>query len=392
MIWTCPSCLNKIDVTNRLFPLVCSCGGIVRTDGTFHIPKPIPFQDIPSIRDGTWEKFDTDSYRREQQLISEETVRRGNAAWTSLHSYRGSTPQERAEFLSHWETTIPSSSCGCSESYQRYRHDDPPNFESDYAFFVWGVRIHNKVNEKLQRKQWSVAFAIQQWKLTQPTIDSMVAVTSLSLLPKHKEVQQECLDSWRRLGLRIVSGNTEKEIDRLQSLYDVEFAVVKPSTSYDRPTPRIFDLLRICKDRPMLMLNSDIAIYGGQHVLTDAVSSRTALIGVRNNYTGTIENASVEQWGIDAFLLYPEQVSTFPDLDFAIGQTLWDYWVPYHLERSQQKVRWIGEPYFFHQSHRVHWHKESFLIGREMIEDYYGGQVDWERWRRDRPYSKHVAT
>lgn len=388
MIWTCPSCLSKIDVTSRLFPLVCSCGGIVRTDGTFHIPKPIPFQDIPSIRDGTWEKFNTNDHRREQQLISEETVRRGNAAWTALHSYRGSTPQERAEFLSHWETTIPSSSCGCSESYQRYRHDDPPNFESDYAFFVWGVRMHNKVNEKLQRKQWSVAFAIQQWKLTQPTMNQVVAVTSLSLLPKHREVQDECLDSWRRFGLQVVSCNTQQEVEQLKTLYDVEFKVVGASSSYDRATPRIYDIMNSVTDNPILLINSDISIYGDQRFILDCVERRESIIGLRNNYHATIADSKVEPWGIDAFLLYPDQVSTFPDLDFAIGQTMWDYWVPYHLQKGNAKLRWVGEPFFFHKAHPVHWKKESTSIGRQMISSHYGEEVDWEKWRRSLPFGK----
>ena len=386
-IWTCPNCVREIDLTGRLLPLVCECGGVLRTNGKFFVPQPKVGISRNIDSEGKWIPISKDLIDEMTRKKLDAIQAQGNRAWTALHSYHGCDPA----FLDDWEQTIPNASCACAESYRRYKMNDAPDFSSPVAFFEWGVRIHNEVNKKLGKKQCSIPHAIQLWKRVQQQTDKLNIVTSLSLLPKHKEVQEECLDSWRRLGVRIISGNTEKEIDRLQSLYNVQYAVVRPSTSYDRPTPRIFDLLHLCKDKPTLLINSDIAIHGWQHVLIDAVDTRTTLIGVRHNHTGTIAKTTVEQWGIDAFLLYPEQVSTFPDLDFAIGQTLWDYWVPYHLERSHQKMRWIGEPYFFHQSHRVHWLKQSFLIGRKMMAEHYGDEVDWERWRRERPYAKQVA-
>ncbi len=390
MNWTCPNCSYVTAVVDMLLPFVCKCGGIIRTDGTFHIPKPIPFQDVPSVRNGQWKSLDKEYYDSAVYRAAEETMRQGRAAWESIHTFRGKTREERARFLDDWEQTIPNTGCGCSDSYEQYKRDDPPSFETDLDFFCWSVRMHNRVNQKLQRKQWSVAYAIQQWKLTQPTIDSMVAVTSLSLLPKHKEVQQECLDSWRRFGLQVVSCNTHQEVDELKTLYDVEFKVVGASSSYDRATPRIHDIMNAVTDKPILLISSDISIHGDQRFILNCVERRESIIGIRNNYHATIEDSKVEPWGIDAFLLYPDQVTTFPNLDFAIGQTMWDYWVPFHLQKANAKLRWVGEPFFFHRSHPVHWKKESTSIGREMISLHYGEEVDWEKWRRGLPFGEAV--
>jgi hypothetical protein len=138
----------------------------------------------------------------------------------------------------------------------------------------------------------------------------------------------------------------------------------------------------------MLMINSDIATYGDQRMLIDAISNRDNLIGLRQNWTGAISDFKVERWGIDAFLLYPDQVATFPDLDFAIGQTMWDYWVPYQLQKIGGKLRWYGEPFFFHKTHPIHWKEESTSIGQGLIASHYGETIDWEGWRRSLPFGE----
>jgi hypothetical protein len=310
-------------------------------------------------------------------------VETGRAAWTSLHSYSGCDP----EFLREWEKTIPSASCNCKESYNVYKAEDRPDFSSPMAFFLWGCRIHNRVNAKLGKPKLPLWSAIEKWKPVQPEVSDLVLVTSLSPLPKHLEVQEESLRSWKAMGFTAISGNTSEEIPSLRDLYDIDFFEVRPSSSFNRPCPRVYDLMQLGGDRPMLMINSDIAIYGDQRVFTSAIVNRESIVGVRHNWTELIGNAKVENWGLDAFLIYPEQVETFPDLDFAIGQTMWDYWILYHLERIKAKIKWVSEPVFFHKLHPVHWEATSVSVGQNMIASHYNDSVDWERWRRLRPFS-----
>ena len=225
-------------------------------------------------------------------------------------------------------------------------------------------------------------------KIPQPRIVGLTAVTSLSKLPHHLDIQERCLKTWKDMGLRVVSGNAKSEIDGLREIYpNVEFMECKESSWYERPTPRIYDLMRLV-DGPILLINSDIELHGNQSVLLNAINSGACLAGLRHNYESSIFEASVEQWGIDAFLLHPEQIATFPDLDFAIGQTMWDYWVPYHLGKEGAKLRWFGEPFFFHKTHSVHWSKESTAIGMQAVTAHYGEDVNWEMWRKNLPFGE----
>lgn len=66
-------------------------------------------------------------------------------AWHYLHAYRGCDP----EWLAKWERIIPSGRCNCKAGYRDILKDYPPDFSSPEAFFEWGVRLHNAVNQKL---------------------------------------------------------------------------------------------------------------------------------------------------------------------------------------------------------------------------------------------------
>ena len=380
-VWTCNVC-GYVSYDRELnFPTICpSCKLIYSSSDQVFDPSHRnndPYNKIHAARLMQKELVD----RRSKW--SESPVETGRAAWLALHSYDGCDPG----FLREWEKTIPSSSCGCKESYNVYKAEDRPDFSSPMAFFLWGCRIHNRVNAKLGKPKLPLWSAIEQWKPVQPGVSDLVVVTSLSPLPKHLEVQDESLRSWKAMGFTVISGNTAEEIPSLRDLYDVDFFEVKPSSSFDRPCPRVYDLMQLGGDRPMLMINSDIAIYGDQRVFTSAIENRESIVGVRHNWTELIGNAKVENWGLDAFLIYPEQVETFPDLDFAIGQTMWDYWIPYHLEMINAKIKWVGEPIFFHRLHPVHWEATSVSVGQNMIASHYNDSVDWERWRRSRPFS-----
>lgn len=386
MIWTCPNCLETVDLSERMFPLVCVCGGVVGTDGRFFIPDTMPASQKYLEVNGEWKPMSQEMVAQVRAEQEQRTVDQGRKAWIAKHSYSGCDQS----FLTHWESTIPNGNCGCPESYQAFKLEDPPDMSSPWGFFLWGLRMHNRVNRKLGKPEWSLWSSLKKWKRKQPSIKGLVAITSVSPLESHMQVQSECIQSWRDMGMEVISGNTMEEISLLRSQYDVEFVEVRPSKSFDRPCPRIYDLMQIGKriGAPSLLINSDISMYGHQGLIVNAIEHGENIVGLRNNWYEEISDHKVEKWGIDAFLLYPDQISTFPDLDFAIGQTMWDYWVAYHLQTIKAKVRWVGEPFFFHKAHPVNWDKYSVRIGQSMVSQHYGSSVDWETWRRLLPFGE----
>lgn len=231
----------------------------------------------------------------------------------------------------------------------------------------------------------------KDWKdCQQPRIKQFVAVTSLSPLPKHQERQPVCLNSWKRFGLRIVAVNAADEIDLMKANYpQVDQWIVNNDrpTWYSKPTQYIHSLLHAAEElrSDVLIINSDIEIYGGQEVLIEA-AAKGPVVGIRWNYNQSPAGASQEGWGLDAFFVPRELAMGVPEACYAIGRPFWDYWLPYHLKIKNDVQTWIGWPYFYHQAHPLHWTEADWFYGRDWFESHYGVKIDWNEWRDNQPF------
>lgn len=81
-------------------------------------------------------------------------------AWIALHNYTGCDPVWHA----NWELTIPDYGCSCRKDYAEYKADNPPDFSSPSAYWLWGVQLHNWVNRKLGRAELTVEEARAIWR------------------------------------------------------------------------------------------------------------------------------------------------------------------------------------------------------------------------------------
>lgn len=310
------------------------------------------------------------------------TVVSGRLAWKKLHTKRRLTP----EWLGEWETTIPKS-CNCPSGYQFFKQSVQPKFLGELEDFTWSWELHNFVNLKLQKPTWSLDEALFYWR---PDLkDNIVsksrdATIVTSFYNSNIVTQLDCLNSWQRSGFHVVSVNLDTEIEQLKPIFkDVEFQVGEPSLRYHKQTPKIHSLLTAKVSTPFkLIINSDIKIY---HPI-DSFMSQVPALGIRRNFIDTPMDGDIERWGIDAFLLPEELCGKFPNLDFAIGQPMFDYWIPWHLGRMNVELKWFGEPLFFHKTHEINWKNEALQIGWDMIYEHYNAGEDWELWRLNHPY------
>lgn len=241
--------------------------------------------------------------------------------------------------------------------------------------------------------------------IQQPPIDSLTAVTALSIKNHSVERQTLCLDSWKRFGLEIVAKNTEAEIDELWGLYpQVDRWIVENelSTHYDFPTQLIRNLADTAMelDRTVMVINSDIELLGPQSALLDAISPEAMTIGIRWNHDDDKRLAKEFEWGLDAFTFTPEQAAMIPkDFPFAIGHAMWDYAVPALFQNKGVPLRFVHEPIMFHRNHKQNWSPEGWHFGAEWtkrelgIEIVYssnefrrgldpGWAYDKDRWRK----------
>lgn len=208
------------------------------------------------------------------------------------------------------------------------------------------------------------------------------AITSLNPNPERRARQQRCLDSWRDIGLPIIAVNTAEEIDSLRRWHPfVEFRVSDSvSTEYDRPTQRIASLIDvgIAIGLQFMLINSDIEIRGDYELIETALSQPQSLtIGVRYNHYSltTIDESQQEKYGLDAFLMSPELAATVPDMPFAIGKPVWDYWIPHHFRSLGCGFNWINTPFFFHESHPLGWSRSDWGLGADWMKEKYGVNV-----------------
>lgn len=298
--------------------------------------------------------------------------------WLELHCKLNPTQ----EWFDDWISRIPST-CGCGDDFPKVVELNPPRFDD---WFAYSVDLHNAINKKLGKPLVNLHEAKLLYPQCsfdqQPSIANLVAVTSLA--PHRLDRQTVCLDSWRQLGLSIIAVNSQDEIEQIGSDYpqvDQWIAASDP----DCKTQRINALLDVATllQSPILLINADIEIYGDQSRLLNLVSQRKNAVGIRHNYETHPGNATIEKWGLDAFLVYPEQVGQLSRVKFSIGKPMWDYWLPWELEKIGE-CEWITAPYFFHRSHELAWTPEECTAAYKAFAAQFG-EVDWHTWRRSHP-------
>ena len=319
----------------------------------------------------------------EKQLIALQTSEY-HTHWAELHNMHNATQ----ELLDSWVERIPGTGCDCRQGYFELvaRPELKPRFGLDW--FRWTFDLRNAVREKLHKEPWQWDAALREWQPQQPTTYSVIAVTSIS--PRSVENQREALASWKRLGLSVVSVNTSKEIKKLRS----EFSEVDEwienndlGTFYASPTQPINRLLDVAtaKQKPILLINSDIRILGDQATILKVVESGKSAIGIRHNFEKHPSEATQEVWGLDAFIVWPDQVAGLPEVVFSVGRPMWDYWLAWSMLNGKRQTNWLGEPYFFHLAHQVAWSDADCTQAHEhFAKTFY--PIDWGSWRKSLPF------
>ena len=91
--------------------------------------------------------------------IEERKIAHGRFAWSKKHGYLGCDPQ----WHELWVLLIPSFGCTCKQDFADYCKDNPPDFSSPEAYWLWGFNLHNYVNRKLGKPELTIEEARLQW-------------------------------------------------------------------------------------------------------------------------------------------------------------------------------------------------------------------------------------
>ena len=66
------------------------------------------------------------------------------------------------DFMTHFASVYPCRHC--AEHLQAEMEEDPPQVQSRQALSQWWCRMHNKVNEQLDKPQFDCSKVLERWR------------------------------------------------------------------------------------------------------------------------------------------------------------------------------------------------------------------------------------
>lgn len=203
-----------------------------------------------------------------------------------------------------------------------------------------------------------------------------VALTSISPVHHHAGIQKHCTDTWLEHGLKIVSFNTPDEVAALSPEYpDVEFVPTFRTMQhkFGKPYVQVNALLDWAKEsghEEILIINSDIFLRDAGEVLLQGFElAKEGCVYAHRVDVNELTDSQGEPyiWGMDVFFLHPDHLHVFPQTLYCLGQTFWDYWVPYTVKKAGLKIHEIKTPFAYHLLHPQRWSELSWHKMAEYV-------------------------
>jgi hypothetical protein len=330
---------------------------------------------------------------KETKKPKSQQIRERPNHWFALHEYtqngKWDVKKAKADYTL-WQESLPRSTCDCKEDWKKRVKENPPDFTSEESYFEWGVNRHNDVNIHLGKPVMDMitAYSIYREPPQQPPIDNLIVMTSLSPLPHHQTRQELCLSTWKKQGLTIAAVCPSQEKAELENHPHVDFFHWTENLCDNlttKPTVKITEILQtgLQYNKPICLLNSDIELHGPQKILLSYLHNK-CVAGIRHNYSHHVRTSRPEEWGLDLFIVQPQQIELMGHRDYGIGKTFWDYWIPEWHIRHGYGLEILAEPYMFHKTHPLHWTMEDLYITEKWwCEEFNHKLKHSPKWRKE---------
>ena len=211
-----------------------------------------------------------------------------------------------------------------------------------------------------------------------PLIEDMITIAT-SLAPgKDLHNQRMAVNSWLKLGFRVISINAAEEIAVLQPNFpQLEFVRANRDGREKFTKPYIyFDdcLAYLAKSKSKIcgIVNSDIYLLKEEfYSFLKKEAGHSFVYGCRVDVE-TMENLTGEvfELGFDYFFFDKQIVSHYPPSNFLIGLPMWDFWavlIPICLKVPVKKVI---TPHAYHIRHKTNWDDKTWYLFREELIRY----------------------
>jgi hypothetical protein len=187
----------------------------------------------------------------------------------------------------------------------------------------------------------------------------MKLYTSLSPNPSAASIQRACVKSWIDHGNEPICVQAHGD-DVEASLPDGARAVrVKPTLGGIRHKPyvgldAILDAFLATDDAQCGIINGDIEIRDPDGLIEAHQVGSLACLR-RYDHDGDLSLAKVFPSGFDMFILSRQHALSVPRSMFVIGQTWWDYWLPWSCAQAGHRLTTINAPVIFHRRHHLNY-------------------------------------
>lgn len=198
--------------------------------------------------------------------------------------------------------------------------------------------------------------------------DSILVATSIA--PNKIDEQVAAIDSWVNLGFKVISINTQDEINAVSQFFPkIEFVVAKYNSEQITGKKHIyFDAIKNAllneSFRNVGIINSDIILRSQDNLISKLIENLndSMIFGSRTDIEDLNSfNGEKYNWGFDYFFFDKEILSKIPESEFCIGMPWWDYWVPTILINKKVKVKYLENEIAFHIKHNTNYSNDLWI-------------------------------
>lgn len=199
----------------------------------------------------------------------------------------------------------------------------------------------------------------------------IVACTSLSPHHYNKDIQHKAVESWHNSKMEVYSFNNLDEIQVLQKIYPdwVRFIPSIKNTKhiFGKPCVIINEMIDHFSENKTgdicMLINSDIVLNATEELLQKikSISEISIPISHRNDYKEEFNNNKKYSFGFDVFFINKKYVNIFPQAMYSMGQTWWDYWLPYTVLKNKIPVFIIEDLFAFHKEHPMQYNAGDWI-------------------------------
>jgi hypothetical protein len=188
----------------------------------------------------------------------------------------------------------------------------------------------------------------------------MIFFTSLSPNPKAAPTQLACVQSWLDHGHRAVCVQGYDEDIAASLPGEVCVVRVKPTTAGVQRKPyaaldSILDAFLDTGEEHCAIINGDIEIHDPDGLINASAASGDLVCGKRWDHNGDRAGATQFPSGFDLFVLHRKHAISVPRSMFVIGQTWWDYWLPWSCVQAGHRLTTFFAPVAFHRRHPLNY-------------------------------------